>query len=211
MKLRIPPRLMLALIASAIAGCGTVARSGSTRQIRGPSRGDELLAEAEAFFTFHGARIHPLLVQEFEGWLSDGGPVTLSVDVNAAEGTDEYGAPVKLDGNEILSDIPNAQPGQRYGYERIGVLRDGTQVVKTSDYGGGTGVFQSLMFLRFKLQEHRRFNGQVEKRLVLSVVDAYPLGDRDRRVLQVLPDRVVVPSHENRADGMVLIIPNRAS
>ena len=54
------------------------------------------LAEANSDFTFKSRPIHPGLVREFQNWLSDyRPPITVTVDVGAAFGTNEYAdAPV---------------------------------------------------------------------------------------------------------------------
>ena len=50
----------------------------------------ERLPEWETNFTFNGKSIHPAIIHAFEGWISDGGPIVVAIDVAAAEGTNQY-------------------------------------------------------------------------------------------------------------------------
>ncbi|BHH84328.1 hypothetical protein [Desulforhopalus sp. 52FAK] len=56
---------------------------------------ESALVEANRHFTYKGKPIHPDLVGEFIGWVSDGPPITLAVDVSMGTGSNEYFTEVK--------------------------------------------------------------------------------------------------------------------
>lgn len=181
-------RVLLLFIVASSSNCRNV--DVNNPAVRGNA--SVVLSEANETFTYAGKPIHPMLLREFEGWVSDAGPINLSVDVSAAEGTDEYSAPVRQTVAQVTSLDPDAKPQQWYSYERIGVLRDGTQVVVTSQSGGGSGVFKNLLLIRFSEIPSNRSNADYQSRLVMSLTDSHTLGDRSRRSIEVLPDRVVI-------------------
>ena len=107
-----------------------------------------LLKEVDTTFKINGKPIHPKLVQEFEPWLSDGLPLTISVDVLAAQGTNEYFESniEEEDGRYTYSASERAS----YSYKWLGRLNNGLHVIRTADWGGGSGVFSSLLFVKFE-------------------------------------------------------------
>jgi len=207
--------VLLVLVLGSIIGCFRSANEGDAlfegafrrghdaarrgeRTRRHPSLGltrDEVLAEANEKFTYLGKSIHPALVHEFECWLSDQNPVTLAVDVSAAYDTNEYHQPVTTRPLGVTFETTHGQEVLRkeyYSYQRLGVLSDGTHVLRTALYGGGTGVFMSLVFVRLELGSGRYDDGAAYDRLVMRLVRDWCLGDRFPGSIQVLTDRVVV-------------------
>lgn len=143
-----------------------------------PSSASTLLAEANNDFTFKGRPIHPGLIKEFQNWLSDyRPPITVTVDVGAAYGTNEYGEAVTAENNGGVS-ITLANTGGNIGewffYKRFGRLDNGIHVLQTLDKTGGTGIFQSLTFVRFRLSAGFDRDGiKPSERLLMSVVRVY--------------------------------------
>ena len=157
----------------------------------------DALAEARASFTFQGRPIHPGLVKEFIGWLSDAGPITASVDVAAAAGTDEYwDREVERQGDWLRI---NTDEGRGYFlYQRLGGLEDGTQVLLAADNGGGSGVWHYALLVRFHTDWARRHDGALYERLLMTVVAERGLGDRPQPMpeIEVRHNEVVIRSAE---------------
>jgi hypothetical protein len=162
------------------------------------------LREANEYFTYKGSPIHPGLVKEFEGRMSDDGPIVLTVDVLGSHGVDEYGAPFKIMGEKVSFINRNATPTEWYQYERLGTLANGIHVLHTSFNGGGSGIFQNLLFVRFDVQPARSFHDPAGERLVMSIVDWYPLGDRDNGKIQIMDDTVMVGPSRYRSNSILL-------
>ncbi len=141
-----------------------------------PLSAETTLAEANNDFTFKGRPIHPGLIKEFQNWLSDyRPPITVTLDVGAAYDTNEY-----TDAVVLLSDggvsISTGDSGERFSYKRLGRLDNGVHVLHTMDRSAGTGVFQSLAFVRFHTGRGFDRDGiKPSQRLLMSVVRVYPL------------------------------------
>ena len=94
-----------------------------------------------ADFRFHGKPVHPLLVKQFEPWISDARPpITVEVNLTAAWDSNEYSRRVQ-DGfqSRCFHHLPERAT---YAYQHLGTLRDGTHVLRTFDSGGGRGCLR---------------------------------------------------------------------
>ena len=155
-------------------------------------------------FRFHGKPIHPLLIKQFEPWISDARPpITVEVNLTAAWDSNEYATGFKTDSNGIVSvSLPE---GASYAYRHLGRLRDGTHVLRTFDSGGGSGVFEAILFVRFRTSLAYLADGVKQgEQIFLGVVRRYPLGDRDGAEVVVKPDHVIVGKSRYRAEPVVL-------
>ena len=56
---------------------------------------ESALMEANSDFTYDSKPIHPDLVGEFIGWVSDGPPITLAVDVSMGTGSNKYSTQIE--------------------------------------------------------------------------------------------------------------------
>jgi len=92
-------------------------------------------------------------------------------------------------------------------YERLGALRDGTQVLRTERDTGGTGRFMDLLFVRFEARASRNADGGSRPQLTMELVYSFSLGDRDNSDVRVLSDRVVVSPGKYRARAATLRAP----
>jgi len=153
-------------------------------------------------FQYQGDPIHPMLVEEFEGWLADDGPpVTVTVDVAAAFGTNEYSEPVETNAAGLVQYSSGAG---WYGYQHVGQMSDGTHVLRTASNGGGSGIFMTLLFVRLEEDEVRDPTGLRHARVLMTVSGRFALGDRDDGTVRVDGDRVVVGASRYRAFSTVL-------
>ena len=156
-----------------------------------------------AAFTYAGHPIHPLLVKEFCGWMSDDGPIVRLVDVSAAFGTDQFEAPVTENDGIVRCDVPHTQPAEWFAYRHLGKLGDGTDVLVTMWSTGGTGVFMDLLLVRVSRMQIGS-KGQQHQATLATLVDFYPLGDRDSGQIEVKSDCVVIGTSQHREKPVVL-------
>ena len=157
-------------------------------------------------FSFKGKPIHPMIVHEFVGLPSNRGPVCRVIDLEAAGGGNRFPQKVKRlrDGTtSCLQDDADDSLGY-VAYQHLGVLRNGTHVVITSENGGGSGVFEHLLFVRFATEEVHGADGQSYRWPALCLVDSYPLGDRGDAKIQVFEDRVIVGASKYRKSAEAL-------
>ena len=146
-----------------------------------------MLDEARATFTYKGLRIHPVLVHKFFGWMSDDAPpVVVTVDVTAASRAKNEFDPATV---KVINKITqamlsgSADEQEWFGYQYIGGLTNGTQVLETFYGGGGSGIFQDVVLVRFSV---------TDEHLLMTVVAIQPLGDRTPCALSVSDDHIHV-------------------
>jgi hypothetical protein len=147
--------------------------------------------EVNAQFTYHDKPIHPGLVQLFMASPADPGqPTVIAVDLAADHPNQYYEGDVDVKGKNICTQA-NAE-GAYFCYAYLGKLSGDIHVLKASNKTGGSGVFESLLFIRFKIGNDFDFNGTKHRPLLMAVVGEYTLGDRDKREIQVLSSKVII-------------------
>lgn len=151
----------------------------------------EVLTEARAGFTYEGKAIHPAIVHAFSSWMSDSATTVMAIDVSAATDSNQYGQAVRTAEGGVheitLETDPNSGQQATFGYCYLGTLRDGVQVLKTVDCGGGSGWFMYLLFLRCEV-----VNISGRDRLLLKYVDQFGLGDRFTGEFTLRGDHVAI-------------------
>lgn len=155
-------------------------------------------------FRFHAQPIHPLIIKQFEPWISDERPpLTVEVNVSAAWDSNQYADSSNTDSNGVVS--VKLQEGGGYAYRHLGKLDDGTHVLRTFYSGGGSGSFEALLFVRFRTALSYLADGVKQgEQVFLQVVRRYPLGDRDEAEVLVKPDQVIVGKSRYRSEPVVL-------
>jgi hypothetical protein len=154
-------------------------------------RGSPAVRQATRRFEFGGRPIHPKLVQQFEGWLSDTGPpVVVTVDVSAAaKARNAYSVDaVKVDGRGTWY---AAGEKEHFGYRYLGHMQEGTCVLLTWEWGGGSASFSDLLLVQFR--EHAEHH-----HLLMDVVALHPLGGRNEKHVTISPDQVDVAPAKTR-------------
>jgi hypothetical protein len=155
-------------------------------------------------FRFRGRPINPLIIKQFETWISDDRPpITVEINVTAAWKSNQYPADFNIDPNGLVSvNIPQTTT---YSYQHLGRMDNGMHVLRTFESGGGSGVFQFLLFVRFHTDNSYLADGMKEgEQLFLRVVRRFPLGDRDTAQVVVRKDRVLVGESRYREHQVVL-------
>lgn len=163
---------------------------------------------SEAEFGFHGKPIHPLVIKQFEPWISDARPpITVELNLTAAWDSNQYAAGFKTDSNGVNSiSLPE---GETYSYRRLGRLADGTYVLRSFYSGGGSGVFEALLFVQSHTRVTYLADGvHQDKQVFLQVVRRFPLGDRDGADVVIQPHRVIVGKSRYRDHSVTLEFPN---
>lgn len=189
---RIPQLVMIAILAFVEIGCGQKIATTTTT---------ESLPEWETAFTYRSKPIHPALLFKFEGWMSDGGPIVVAVDVASADGTNEYAIPVEHQGEFISCALPKTDPQESFAYSWLGRMSDGTHVVRTVYNSGGTGRFETVYFCKFSVDDgYAVTEGERQQRILLNVTGWHLLGDRSNPSIEVGKDYVKIiprPSGED--------------
>ncbi|MBF0252646.1 MAG: hypothetical protein HQL29_02420 [Candidatus Omnitrophica bacterium] len=162
----------------------------------------KLFKEVDTTFTLEGKPLHPKLIWEFEPWLSDGSPSTIVVDVLAAKGSNEYYEDDIITEEGIHS--YKAEDNTTFTYKWLGRLNNGLHVLRTADWGGGSGVFISLILVKFDLDSgldgylHSDDFLKYYDRILMSVVLNYSLEDRYEGEIKIIPkeNKVIVQKED---------------
>ena len=203
------------------SGCHTREGAvGDLPEIRAPERApvptsDAVLREARSDFTCGGQPIHPGLIYEFLPWFEDHGPVTVAIELpSGQEATRYFHTNVRQRVGWTVCNVKSLLPhcwdneptvnAPEFGYQRVGVLADGTQVLRTYYCMGGSGTFMSLVFIRFETEGSFDIWMKPYTRVVMKALCVYPMGDRDDGKVQVLKDHVIVGPSRCRDKEVVL-------
>ena len=155
-------------------------------------------------FQFKGKPIHPLLIRRFEPWVSDARPpIITELNLTAAWDSNEYAADFKSDADGTVSiTIPE---GGSYSYRCLGTAPEGVHILRTFNSGGGSGVFQAILFLRTRTRIAYVADGvKRDEQVFLEVLRRFPLGDRDDAEVILKNDRVIVGKSRYRTEPVEL-------
>ena len=157
-------------------------------------------------FYFNGKPIHPLLIRKFEPWVSDARPpIITEVNLTAAWDSNEYAANFKTDSDETVS-IAIPESGS-YSYRLLGTSPSGVHILRIFSSGGGTGVFQAILFLRTETRIAYLADGvKTGEQVFLQVLRRFPLGDRDDAEVIIKKDRVVIGKSRYRTEPVELTL-----
>ncbi|WP_428940292.1 hypothetical protein [Fontivita pretiosa] len=156
-------------------------------------------------FVFNGQPIHPALVHLFEGRLADRDAVVRVVDLDAAFGTDQFRSPVRVEHSQVRTSWHSGDLEQTYSYQHLGVLSNRYHVLRTFYNTGGTGIFQSVLFVEFAKMPST-YAGEGDHQ-VLRLVRTVPLGDRDDARVEVVNNEVRFGASRYRKEPVVLRAP----
>ena len=89
----------------------------------------------------------------------------------------------------VIAEKPEEGRGTSFSYRHLGGMTNGVQVLWVSHSGGGSGVFNSLIFIRFSRGIGNN-DGQPYDQLLMRCMGHHNLGDCYRGDVKVLADRV---------------------
>jgi len=137
--------------------------------------------------------VHPLILRELIGWISDSGSTIVAVDIGRANRSNrfygEYSVGQPKDGARIVQWNGDDQvlehlkrEGQWFRYSLIAISSSGIHMVDCRDSGGGTGVFGTVGLFTFERDSCLRPGDDgslhVENRILLKIIGVINLGDR---------------------------------
>jgi hypothetical protein len=188
---RIIIRWVTALLWLVVATCSERDARAQTTHRKGnhaiPASLREQLKEANEHFSFRGKPINPLAVHELLPWLSDKLPGPVAIDIAGTYGSNRYAGQYTKEKDGTVSidlkdpDRSSAGDAATAGYlryKRLGVLANGIHVLRTWENAGGSGLFNSLLLVRFVVDYEYTGDGSRRYRLVLWRVGECTLGDR---------------------------------
>ncbi|WP_089728083.1 hypothetical protein [Candidatus Thiosymbion oneisti] len=147
----------------------------------------------------HAPYIHPKIVQDLTTWLSDEGDQIIAIGLLDSQESNRYFGEVrvrKINGQHPYVYIQVAE--EEFGYRYVGMTESGLYILYTSDWGGGSGVFKSLLFVTFEYDKGIQVNWDESiinwdrDRLLIRKHGEITLGDRWDGELRVEGDRLFI-------------------
>jgi len=173
MRSKSPIRLLAALALLVYAAAPAMAQAAGADAA--------LLSEVRRAFTLHGQPIPPEIFRDFgDGDLADSGAIWVTVDLEAAVGSNLYADDIKREGKWLSQRHANQNlnGSEETGYEFIGATDNSLLVAVASYNGGGTGTFYTLHILDVAVARGFDADGKRYRRINLTVLRSVILGDR---------------------------------
>ncbi len=164
---------MLAAVCIACSGVASIASAASHKT--------SLVAEARRVFTLHGKPIPPEIFRDMgDGDLADSGSIWVTVDIEAATGSNLYADDIKEDHGWIIQTKASqkANDGEETAYKFVGATANGLIAVIARYNGGGSGFFYTLHILDIAAARAFDDDGKRYQRINLTNIRSVALGDR---------------------------------
>ena len=135
-------------------------------------------------YSFNRAEfVHPLIVRELCGWLSDRGSTVIAVDVAVSNRSNRFfGDYTVADNGGRPRPTWRGSDGQWFAYSHVATSPSGVQMVECYDSGGGTGIFGRVALLTFEgdlfLEQTADGKAVPRQRILLKILGNVWLGDR---------------------------------
>jgi hypothetical protein len=142
-------------------------------------------------FLWDGKAIHPGCVEQLTADLADSYPYVAAVDLEGCHRGNRYSTPPEVEGAVLRRRDAEADGRGYFQYEYVGVLSSGVHVVRTGASGGGSGFFQSLVFVRIR-ESSVLEEGRSRTRQILELVGSESLGDRGEVTVGLKGDVVTI-------------------
>lgn len=161
---------------------------------------DGTLPLEETRFSFRQAEyVHPRIVQELLGWISDRNPPVTAVDLDAGNRSNQFHGDFTV--AEDSEGVSVQWEGERssFWYRHVGTSRSGVEILECHDWMGGSSILCSIALFSLERDRALETDGSgvsARDRTVLKMIGSRGLGDRYRGdvsyengLLEVGPDR----------------------
>jgi hypothetical protein len=126
--------------------------------------------------------VHPLIIMELLGWLSDRHETVVAVDLTSANRSNHFFGDYSVHQfNGVYWVHHDNKEGGYFKYCYLGASSSGIHILHCIDSGGGTGEFNSLLFLVMQTDTgiFSDMDGmEVRERVLLKTLGSILLGDR---------------------------------
>lgn len=170
---------------------GEVTTTVNTETLRAQGRVDapwqsKLLARTEISdirYSFSRQEfVHPLIVRELLGWISDAYETIIGVDVTAANRSNRFFGDVKLITQDEKCRVEWRGAKQSFQYSHIATSPSGIEMVECYDWGGGSGIFGRVAFFCWERDldygDFIQGASKPRERILLKLLGSISLGDR---------------------------------
>ena len=127
--------------------------------------------------------VHPLIVRELLGWISDGDAPVVSIDVESGNQSNQFFSDFTVEKYGGRSWVKwKGHDEESFSYVHVATSPSGVEMVECYSSGGGSGVFGSVALFSWEYDEALRedIGGRLstKRRLLLKQLGEIALGDR---------------------------------
>jgi len=153
--------------------------------------------------------VNPRIINDLSTWQSDEGDQVVAINLSESQDSNRYSVDIKTYkrpgkqtyvGYVTPGDSPDERPAE-FGYSYVGKTTSGIDVLRTSESGGGSGVFEDLLLVKVEQDTgggDLRKAGKTETmtftkpRVVIRKLGVIGLGDRWDGDLKVQGDEILI-------------------
>lgn len=141
--------------------------------------------------------VHPLIVSELLGMISDAYETVIAIDLPSANRSNRFFGEYSLrEYNDRKWVEYIGDQGDSFSYSHIATSPSGVQMVECYDCGGGSGVFGHVLFLSLECDRSltENLDGDVitRERILLKTLGSLGLGDRYNGVVTYEDEHLVI-------------------
>ena len=128
--------------------------------------------------------IHPLIVMELLGWMSDSRATVTSIDLAAANRSNRFFGDFSVYNEDGRIWVQwRGDHNESFAYSYIATSPSGVQMVECHDSGGGSGIFAYILLLAFDCDrsldtDNNETGIPTKERILLKTLGSICLGDR---------------------------------
>jgi hypothetical protein len=130
---------------------------------------------AHGSFVLDGKPIHPLSLAPILGDLASEQPVLAAVDLEGSRQSGSHQSKISVRDGTVTAHDHN---GGWVAYRHFGTTPSGNHVLITMVSGGGSGVFEDVVWLKL-VRDQVSEDGKKRNRTMLVKIGSFTLGDRD--------------------------------
>jgi hypothetical protein len=150
--------------------------------------------------------INPRIIQDLSGLMSDNGDQIVAINLQESQKSNRYAGDTQVRNLEdqnpfVYTENITVENGETnyagFGYQFVGVTSSRVYLLVTSDWGGGSGVFNSLLLVKFETDKSITCDSIKESispknRLLIKKLGEIALGDRWDGQLKVIKNSVFI-------------------
>lgn len=125
--------------------------------------------------------VHPKIIQELQGVISDLGEQVVGINLIDSNSSNRFFGEVDINKNDNTPLVICKEEKSSFGYLYIGTSPSGIHILRTFDWGGGSGVFHNLILLTLEEDTGLIYSdGKLNKkeRIIIKTLGSISLGDR---------------------------------
>lgn len=145
-----------------------------------PSENQRIRPEENPFSFIRHELVHPLIVKELLGWISDSSSTVTSIDVKSANKSNRFFGDIEIKEIDGRMWVNWTREKRTFSYSHVSRTPSGIDILECHDRGEGSGVFGSVGLFSWMADYayDENFDASFRLRRNLTIVGSVALGDR---------------------------------